>query len=113
MQLKVVTKIQLEGEEIEMLKAYSVSENVSYEVSVLVFAENANQAKNIANGLEEMDSYDYVNMRARRAKYADGYENVSQRELMHLKVRNGWWYEIDGHHIDSDNLDEMIAQGII
>lgn len=96
-----------------MLKAYSVSENVSYEVSVLVFAENANQAKNIANSLEEMDSYDYVNMRARRAKYADGHENTNKRDLMHLKIRNGWWYEIDGHHIDSDNLDEMIERGVI
>lgn len=96
-----------------MLKAYSVTENISYEVSVLVFAENANKAKAIANNHEEMDSVDFVNLRARRAKYADGHENTDESELMRLKIRNGWWYEIDGHHIDSDNLDEMIKRGII
>jgi hypothetical protein len=96
-----------------MLKAYSVTENVSYEVSVLVFAENANQAKNIANNRDEMDSFDYMDMRATRAKYADGHENDSERELWRLLIKNGWWYEIDGHRIDSDNLDEMIEREII
>lgn len=96
-----------------MLKAYSVSENISYEVSVLVFAENANQAKSIANNRDEMDSFEYIDMQARRAKYADGHENDSESDLLRLIIRNGWWYEIDGHHIDSDNLDEMIELGII
>lgn len=96
-----------------MLKAYSVTENVSYEASVLVFAKNANQAKNLAHRRDEMDSYEYINMRARRAKYADGHENDNKQDLWRLLVRNGWWYEIDGHHIDEDNLDEMIAKGII
>lgn len=96
-----------------MLKAYTVSENVSYEVSVLVFAENSNHAKALAHGSGDMDSFDYVNMRPKRSKWADGHEHDSEHDLIILKIRNGWWYEIDGHHIDSDNLDEMIAKGII
>lgn len=97
----------------KMVKAYAVSENVSYEVSVLVFAENANHAKALAHGSGDMDSFEYVDMRARRAKWADGHEHDSDQDLIRLKIRNGWWYEIGEHTIDSDNLEEMIEQGII
>lgn len=96
-----------------MIKGYVVSENVGYETSVLVFAETANQAKSIANTREEMDSFDYIDLRANRAKFADGHENDDESDLRMLLIRNGWWFEIDSHIIDSENVDEMIAQGII
>lgn len=96
-----------------MIKAYVVTESVSWEASVLVFAETANQAKSAAKAHDIMDGFDYVDMRAKRAEWADGHENDSENELIRLQIRNGWWFEIGDHFIDSDNVDEMIEQGII
>lgn len=96
-----------------MMKAYVVTESISHEISVLVFSDTASGARNIANARDEMDSFHYVDMRAKRAKWADGHENDSEGDLRMLQIRNGWWFEVDGHIIDSDNVDEMIKKGII
>lgn len=96
-----------------MLKAYIVSENRNYENSALVFAENPNKARQQALRTENLEDYEYMELSAKRAKYADGHENDSERDLMILNIRNGWWYEIGGVHIDSDNLDEILGKGII
>ncbi|MFJ7950357.1 hypothetical protein ACIQZG_02395 [Lysinibacillus sp. NPDC096418] len=95
------------------MKAYSVTECVSWEKCTLVFAETANEAKTRALCDENMDGVAYTDLRVNRAKYADGHENDSERDLMILNIRNGWWYEIDGEHIDSNNIDEAIANGWI
>jgi hypothetical protein len=81
------------------MKAYIVSDRNDYDPSVLVFAETASQAKSKAKGREELDGVEYVDLSARRAKYADGYENASERDLMILNIQNGWWYEIGGTRI--------------
>ncbi len=112
MKVSVDTKSESERK-MKMLKAYVVSENRNYEHSALVFAENPNKAKQQALGDDNLCDYEYIELSAKRAKYADGHENTDESDLIHLKIRNGWWYEIDGHHIDSDNLGEMIERGII
>jgi len=96
-----------------MLKAYVVSENRNYEHSALVFAEIPNKAKQGALGNDNLCDYEYIELSAKRAKYADGYENATERELMILNIQNGWWYEIGEQRITSDNLDEVLASGII
>lgn len=95
------------------MKAYAVTECVSWERSKLVFAETANEAKTQALCDENFDGIAYVDLRVNRAKYADGHENDSERDLMILNIRNGWWYEINGEYIDSDNIDKAIANGWI
>lgn len=99
-------------EEKPKIKAYSVSD-ANGEKSVLVFAEAEGKAKSLASQREELDGVDYIDLHARRAYYADGHENDSESDLRILNIRNGWWYEIGNHYIDADNLDEMIAKGII
>lgn len=94
------------------MKAYTVY-TCDSEYTVLVFANNANEAKLLAMREDEMDDYDYIDLRAKRAKYADGHEDDSERELSILKIRNGWCYEIGDYFIDGDNLDEMIKQEVI
>lgn len=96
-----------------MLKAYIVSENVNHENSALVFAESPSKAKLQALGTDNLCDYNYINLRAKRAQYADGKENASARDLMVLNIQNGWWYEIDGQRIDSDNLEEALVNGLI
>lgn len=96
-----------------MSKAYIVSDKNDYDPSVLVFAETASKAKSIAKCREELDGIEYVHLSARRAKYADGHENATERELMILNIENGWWYEIGGTRIDSDNLAEVLEKGIL
>lgn len=97
-----------------MLKAYIVSENRNFENSVLVFAETPNKAKQKALQTENLETYEYIELTAKRAKYADGHENDSERDLMILNIREGgWWYQLNGKYIDSENLDEAIEQGYI
>lgn len=95
------------------MKAYIVSDKNDYDPSVLVFADTANQAKSIATGRDELDGIEYVHLSARRAKYADGYERATERELMILNIKNGWWYEIGGVHINEENLEDVLTQGIL
>lgn len=95
------------------LKAYTVQETQNYEKTVLVFAETVGLAKSMAMHDENMDGIDFTSLRVTRAPYADGHENDSERDLILLKIRNGWYYEIDGYHIDKDNLDEMLGKGIL
>lgn len=95
------------------MKAYIVSDKNDYDPSVLVFADTANQAKSKATSREELDGIEYVDLSARRAKYADGHENATERELMILNIKNGWWYEIGSTRIDEENLEEVLKQGIL
>lgn len=95
------------------MKAYIVSDKSDYDPSVLVFAETANQAKSNAAGRDELDGIEYVHLSARRAKYADGHDNATERELMILNIKNGWWYEIGGTRIDEENLEDVLKQGIL
>lgn len=94
-------------------KAYIVSENRNYENSALVFAENPSKAKSRALGTDNLCDYEYIELSVRRAKYADGYENATDRDLMILNIKNGWWYEINGMHINSENLDDVLEKGIL
>lgn len=96
-----------------LIKAYSVTECVHYEASKLVFAVTPNEAKVKAFADEVFDNVEYTDLRVNRAKYADGHENDSERDLMILCIRNGWWYDIGDHHLTSDNIDEAIERGWI
>lgn len=96
-----------------MLKAYTVSETRDYENSALVFAESPTKAKQQALGTDNLCEYGYIELNAKRAKYADGHINASARDLMILNIQHGWWYEIEGQRIDEDNLEEAIASGLI
>lgn len=96
-----------------MLKAYVVSEKRNHEASELVFAETPGKAKVIAQRTENFDCVSFNEMTVNRAKYADGHEKDSERDLLILKMRNGWWCEIDGRRIDGENVDEALANGWI
>lgn len=95
------------------MKAYIVSEKATYEKQVLVFAETISEAKTKALRKEEMDDVRFIDLLVKRAHYADGYENAKDHEIMVLNIKNGWWYEIGGVHIDKDNLADMQEKGII
>lgn len=96
------------------VKAYAVTENVHREASKLVFAETAEAAKSKAFKDEIFDNVEYTDLRVTRAKFADGQEDKTERELLVLCLRNGWWTEnTTGEHITSENVDEAIRQGWI
>lgn len=95
------------------MKAYIVSDKNDYDPIVLIFADTANQAKSKATRREELDGIEYVNLSARRAKYADGHGNDTERELIILLIKHGWWYEIGGTRIDEENLEEALEKGIL
>lgn len=95
------------------IKAYVVEERITYEHQKIVFAETANQARNIACGCEPFEDFTYMELYARRAKYADGHENDSERNLMIHLIRNGWWFEAIEGLIDSDNLEQAIVENWI
>lgn len=100
--------------EAKIIKAYSVTECVHYEASKLIFAESASAAKVIANSDDIFDNVEYTDLRVNRAKFADGHENDSERDLWVLCIRNGWWYDTaGGHHLTSENIDIAIENGWI
>ncbi|MFD2869854.1 hypothetical protein ACFSY7_15280 [Kurthia populi] len=100
-------------EVVPVIKAYVVEERISYEHQKIVFAETATQAKNIAYGCEPFEDFNYIELYASRAKYADGHENDSERDLTIHLIRNGWFFESGGELIDSDNLEQAIAENWI
>lgn len=94
-----------------MVKAYSVTECVNYEVSKLVFANTANEAKTLAFADERFDYVEYTDLRAKRERFADGHENDSKRDLTILCIRNGWIFKtVDGQWITEENIDEAIEK---
>lgn len=70
------------------MKAWYVQDNEG-EYQEIVFADKRSDAiqKSEAIGWTE-----YINVRAKRAKYADGLENEPEK-LIQIQLENGWWLE--------------------
>ncbi|MGD6876925.1 hypothetical protein [Bacillus infantis] len=73
------------------MKAWHVQDNEG-EYQEIVFASNRRDAiyKSEAFGWTE-----YINVRARRAKYADGL-NTEPVKLLQVQLENDWWMECHG-----------------
>lgn len=93
-------------------KAFEVTAN-DHDMTNLVFAINPVEARLETLGSDGFEDIPYIELRARRAYYADEHESSDERTLLHLMIRNGWRYEVEGELVDEDNLDDMIARGII
>jgi len=74
------------------MKAWHVQDNEG-EMQEIVFAEKRSEAIYMS---EAYGWVDYINVRARRAKYADGLENKPSK-LIETQLENGWWFECHGN----------------
>lgn len=72
----------------------------------IVFAETRGQA------VQKSEAYgwtDYTDVRATRANYADGYENVKEKQFRTMQLQNGWWFECRGCSIGVTEEDRYIV----
>lgn len=75
-------------------KAYRVcdkSEDSDYGM-IIVFAENASQARQIGwTQMDDIGAEEYIDIRARRAPWADVYADAGDIPLQ-AYLENGWWW---------------------
>lgn len=91
------------------MKAYQVDDKYG-ENSELVYADNANKAKANAWKSDNLCDVDFIDLRARRAKYADDTEHLKEVERICFLCANGWWYEFDDERWDEENWKELFNQ---
>ncbi|MFJ6415043.1 hypothetical protein ACIQLG_19880 [Terribacillus saccharophilus] len=94
------------------MKAYVgvIDEHEGYQE--IVFADTANGAKQKFQALPECD-LEYTDVRVRRAKYADGYENVSLKEFREMQLDNDWWMTCykTGKQVFKEDVDYVDEDG--
>lgn len=85
------------------MKAWMVDTDYS-EVSAIVFAENRNQARKIAQDTEFVGDAPYIDIRAKRCKELDGMENCEPKDNYWLNddirlilVKEYGWACVDPH----------------
>lgn len=75
--------------------------------NIIVFAGNAKEAKKLVLADEISDWREsFIDVYAVRANEFDGMENKSERELMLVKWRNGWWFEQPSKPDPDESTDE-------
>ncbi|MCC2250058.1 hypothetical protein JUJ52_08770 [Virgibacillus sp. AGTR] len=78
------------------------TQDINGEMQEIVFAETR------AKAIYQSEAYgwtDYINVRIKRARYADGLEG-NPKQLKQSMLENGWWFECDSclTHVDIENL---------
>lgn len=91
------------------MKAYVV-EAEHAECKALVYSIDAAGAKNAAKSTDHLCDVDWIDLRARRAKYADDTEHLNENERICLQLANGWWYEIGNERWEEENWKEFFNQ---
>lgn len=85
------------------MKAWHV-QDTDGEMQEVVFAEKRSEA------IYKSEAYrwtDYINVRVKRAKYADGLENEPKDKILQVLLDNGWWFECGNcftHVTDEDSF---------
>lgn len=92
------------------MKAWQV-QNKEGEMQQIVFADKRSEAiyKSEAIGWTE-----YINVRAKRAKYADDLENQPSK-LIQAQLDNGWWHECHGNcrsRVTEDDKCKIVGSSI-
>lgn len=91
------------------MKAYVVEDKYDDEGrQALVYSLDAAGAKNAAKSTEALCDSDWVDLRARRAKYADDTEHLNERERICFQLANGWWYEIGDDRWDEETWEDFL-----
>lgn len=77
-----------------MVKAYIIGLESNPDVgNEIVFAKNGREARKMADGLDLTDGREsYIDVTVHRAPSFDDMENLTDRELMKIKWREGWWF---------------------
>lgn len=93
------------------MKAYVVEDKYDDEgIQVLAYSPDASGAKNAAKSTECLCDSDWVDLRARRAKYADDTDHLNERERICFQLANGWWYEIGDERWDEENWRDFLGK---
>jgi hypothetical protein len=88
------------------MKAWHVQDSDG-EHQEVVFADKRNEAIYIS---EAYGWADYINVRAKRAKYADGLENESKDKILQVLLENGWWFECGNCYTQVTEEDKFSIQ---
>lgn len=90
------------------MKAYIIGLESNPDVgNAIVFAKNGKEARKLADGLELTDTREnYIDVTVHRAPNFDGMENFTDRELMKVQWRHGWWFHQSGCPTEAGTPDE-------
>lgn len=87
------------------MKAWHVQEKDGSNQEI-VFAKTRTEA---IQKSEAIGWSDYIDIRAKRAKYADGL-NDDTSKLLEVQLENGWWIECKNCHKQVTNEDKYIIE---
>lgn len=91
------------------MRAYGLSDVKDDDKGVLlVFANNAKEAKKMDDGTIDPDYY--TDLRVKWYREFDGMENASDRELALAKWKNGWWFDESGYPYHETATDEEFLE---
>lgn len=90
------------------MKAYIIGLTSNPDVgNAIVFAKNSRDAKILAYGLDLTDTREsFIDVTVYRAPNFDGMEKLSEREMMKVQWREGWWFHQDGCPAEDESTDE-------
>lgn len=94
------------------MKAYKISTEVGDVPDIIVYSDTRNHARLTAIKENEWyEEYEYMGVTAKRAKWADDKENLSEGELIKLSLANGWHYYLeyreDNEYVTEEDLDTI------
>lgn len=93
------------------LKAYVVTDKWGDSGNIIVWAVSAAQAKAKSLYKDELDGVEYIDIRVKRIKAFDKYQNTKKVPIEEL-LQMGWWFYCGGfcsEEINQDNIDSKKA----
>ncbi len=90
------------------MKAYIVGLTSNPDVgNAIVFAKNSRDAKILAYGLDLTDTREsFIDVTVHRAPVFDEMEDLSEREIMKVQWREGWWFHQGDCPLEAESTDE-------
>ncbi|WP_405103111.1 hypothetical protein [Oceanobacillus sp. FSL H7-0719] len=96
------------------MKAYKVWNIHNHEgYQDIVFAESSKEAKKQGSRLDNCSDAEWIDLRVNRVPYLDGMENRTLEEIMYVALQNGWWFELGDKRYYEDDLEEVVADGVV
>lgn len=91
------------------MKAYAVRlESDPDKGNEIIFAKNTKSARSMAHATDLAgDADSFLDIRVKRAPEFDGMQNASQKEVMRVMWREGWWFHQSGAPFEDEPEEQF------